>query len=109
EDLRLAAVEAQEQISSQSVDGGADAGGLVDGARRAIDRMAAHDATLAPILESLASASFLLSEISGQLAHYLGDLDTDGGRELELIQERRALLATLVRRYGPTLDDVIDP
>lgn len=108
EDLRLAAVEAQEQISSQSVDGGADAVGLVDGARRAIDRMAAHDATLAPILESLASASFLLSEISGQLAHYLGDLDTDGGRELELIQERRALLATLVRRYGPTLDDVID-
>jgi DNA repair protein RecN (Recombination protein N) len=108
EDLRLAAVEAQEQISSQAVDGGADAVALVDGARRAIERMAAHDAALAPILESLTSASFLLSEISGQLSHYLGDLDSDGGRELEAIQERRAALAGLVRRYGPTLDDVID-
>jgi DNA repair protein RecN (Recombination protein N) len=108
EDLRLAAAEAQEQISSQSVDGGSDAVALVDGARRAIERMAGHDPALAPVLESLTSASFLLSEISGQLSHYLGNLDTDGGRELEAIQERRAALAALVRRYGPTLDDVID-
>lgn len=108
EDLRLAAAEAQEQISSQAVDGGADGVALVEGARRAVDRMAAHDPALAPILESLTSASILLSEISGQLSHYLGDLDTDGGRELETIQERRATLASLARRYGPTLDDVID-
>jgi DNA repair protein RecN (Recombination protein N) len=108
EDLRLAAAEAQEQVSSQSVDGGSDAVALVDGARRAIERMAGHDPALAPVLESLTSASFLLSEISGQLSHYLDNLDTDGGRELEAIQERRAALAALVRRYGPTLDDVID-
>jgi DNA repair protein RecN (Recombination protein N) len=108
EDLRLAAIEAQEQVSSQQLDGGADAVALVDGARRAIERVSAHDPELAPIAEALASASFALSEISGQLSRYLSGLDTDGGRELDVIQERRSVLAALARRYGPTVDDVID-
>ncbi len=107
EDLRRAAAEAQERISSQQLDGTADALGLVEGARHAIERVAGHDAALEPVVEALASASFALSDVSAQLSHYLGGLDADGGRELEAIQERRAALAGLVRRYGPTLDDVI--
>ena len=112
EDLRLAAVEAQEAVSAQFDRGsGADAGDAlarVDGARRSLDRVAAHDPALAPIVEALANASFALTEISGQLASYLSSLDADGGRELEGIQERRPALNLLARRYGPTLDDVID-
>jgi DNA repair protein RecN (Recombination protein N) len=108
EDLRLAAVEAQEQVSQQLGEDGADALALVEAARRALDRVVGHDAALAPIAESLASASFALSEISGQLSHYLSGLDADGARELEAVQERRSTLAGLVRRYGPTLDDVVD-
>ena len=108
EDLRLAAVEAQEAVSSQALDGAVDALGLVETARRAIERVAGHDPALAPVLESLTSASIAVSEASGQLAGYLGSLDADSGRELEVIQERRAQLALLVRRYGPTLDDVLD-
>ena len=108
EDLRLAAMEAQERISSQQLDDATDAVGLVEGARHAVDRVAGHDGALAPIAEALASASFALSEVSAQLSHYLGGLDADGGRELEAIQERRAALANLIRRYGPTLDDVIE-
>lgn len=108
EDLRLAAAEAQERISSQQLDGGADAVGLVEGARHAVERVAEHDAALGPIVEALTSASFALSEVSAQLSHYLGGLDADGARELEGIQDRRATLASLARRYGPTLDDVID-
>ena len=49
-----------------------------------------------------------MSEVSGQLSSYLGSLDADSGRELEVLQERRSQLAGLVRRYGPSLDDVID-
>lgn len=113
EDLRLAATEAQERISSQRLDGGTDALGLdalglTEGARHAVDRVAGHDPALAPAAEALASASFALSEASAELSHYLGGLDADGGRELEAVQERRAALAALVRRYGPALDDVID-
>ena len=108
EDLRLAAAEAQERISSQQLEGGTDALGLVEGARHAVERVAEHDTALAPVVEALASASFALSEVSAQLSHYLGGLDADGGRELEGIQERRAVLAGLARRYGPTLGEVID-
>jgi DNA repair protein RecN (Recombination protein N) len=107
EDLRLAAVEAQEAVSSQVTDG-ADAVSLVESARRAVERVAGHDPALAPIAESLAGASFALAEISGQISSYLGSLDADSGRELETLQERRSELASLARRYGPTLDDVVD-
>jgi DNA repair protein RecN (Recombination protein N) len=108
EDLRLAAAEAQEAISSQSLGDTADAVGLIETARRAIDRVAGHDPALAPIAESLAAASFAVSEASGLVSSYLGSLDADAGRELETLQERRAQLAALVRRYGQTLDDVVD-
>jgi DNA repair protein RecN (Recombination protein N) len=50
----------------------------------------------------------LLSDLAGQLSSYLAGLDTDGPRELELVQERRAQLSTLTRKYGPALSDVID-
>jgi len=108
EDLRLAAVEAQEAVSAQFADDAGDALSRVDGARRSLDRVAAHDPALAPIVEALANASFALTETSGQLASYLSSLDADGGRELEGIQERRSALSSLARRYGPTLDEVID-
>ena len=108
EDLRLAATEAQEAISSQTLSDGVDAVGLIETARRAIERVAGHDPALAPIVESLAAASFAVSEVSAQVSSYLGSLDADAGRELETLQARRAQLAALVRRYGQTLDDVVD-
>ncbi|MEO5921799.1 MAG: DNA repair protein RecN [Pseudolysinimonas sp.] len=108
EDLRLAATEAQEAISSQSLGDAVDAVALIESARRAIERVADHDPALAPILESLAAASFAVSEVSGQVSSYLGSLDSDSGRELETLQERRAQLAGLIRRFGPALDDVVD-
>lgn len=108
EDLRIAATEAQEAISSQSLGDAVDAVSLIEAARRAIERVAGHDPALAPIAESLAAASFATSEASGLVSSYLGSLDADSGRELETLQERRAQLAGLIRRFGPTLDDVVD-
>jgi len=107
EDLRIAATEAREAVSTQLGEG-SDASALVDAARRSLDRVVSHDAALAPVAEQLAAASFALAEISGLLSSYLGSLDADGARELEGIQERRSTLNALVRRYGPSLDDVVD-
>ena len=107
EDLRIAAAEAHEAISSQALDGSPDALGLIEAARRAVDRVAGHDPALAPVAEALTEASIAVSEISSRLASYLGSLDADAAGELEAIQERRAELAGLIRRYGPTLDDVL--
>ena len=108
EDLRLASATALDLVSGQNSDEAADVLSLLDTAKRQLERVAAHDPELAPIVEALDAANIAVSEISGQLSSYLGGLDSDTGRELEALQERRAELAALVRKYGTTLDDVID-
>lgn len=110
EDLRLAAAQAHELISADTVGeaGGADVVGLLDAARRQLERVAGHDSSLAPIAESVANASFVVSDLAVQLSGYLSGLDADSGRELELVQERRAQLAALARKHGPTIDHAIE-
>jgi DNA repair protein RecN (Recombination protein N) len=106
EDLRLAAASARELLSAEESEG-ADALGLLDNARRHLERVSSHDAQLVGVAEAVANANYLVSDLAAQLSTYLATLDTDGARELEIVQERRAELTTLVRKYGPTLDDVI--
>ncbi|GAB2464012.1 DNA repair protein RecN (Recombination protein N) [Conyzicola lurida] len=108
EDLRLAAAQSLDLVSGQNSDDVADALTLLDSARRQLERVAPHDPQLPPIVEALAAVEIQVTEISGQLSSYLGALDTDGGRELEALQERRAELNALVRKYGQSLDEVID-
>jgi DNA repair protein RecN (Recombination protein N) len=108
EDLRLAASQAQELLSSQSLDDTGDVLVMLDSARRLIERASEHDTELAPISEALTAATFAVNDISAQLSSYLGGLDVEGARELETLQERRAQLAALVRKHGPTLQDTID-
>jgi DNA repair protein RecN (Recombination protein N) len=107
EELRLAAAQAHELLSAETADS-SDVVGLLTAARRQLERVADHDVTLAPIVEQLTAASFVVVEAASQLSGYLGDLDADSTRELEIVNERRALLAGLVRKYGASLDDVVD-
>ncbi|MGO4299317.1 DNA repair protein RecN [Leifsonia sp. RAF41] len=108
EELRLSAAAARELLSAEESEG-MDALGLLDNARRQLERVAPHDSALQPLAESVAEANYLISDIAAQLSSYLAALDVDGAsaHELEAVQERRAELAGLVRKYGPTLDDVI--
>jgi len=108
EELRLAAAQAKALVSGDEVvDDAPDAVTLIEAARRHLERVAEHDAALAPIAEALANAGFVLADAGTDLAGYLTGLDTDGARELELVQERRAVLAGLIRRHGGDLDDVL--
>ncbi len=106
EDLRLAAGRAHQLLSSPSDEEG-DVLTLIDSARRLIERASDHDTALGPIGEALAGAAFTLNDISLQLSGYLGELDLDGARELEAVQQRRSELVALMRRYGPSLDETI--
>ena len=108
EDLRLAAAQAHELISAEGVEEVSDVIGLLETAKRQLERVSGHDPALVPIAEGIANASFVVSDISAELSRYLAGLDSDGGRELEAVQERRAELGALVRKHGSTLDDVID-
>ncbi|MEY4493912.1 MAG: hypothetical protein RL570_27 [Actinomycetota bacterium] len=107
EELRIAASTAHEAISSESFDGATDAIGLIGVARRALEQVAAHDPELEKIAESLKQLGYQLNDASAEISGYLDGLDGDAARILESIQERRAVLNTLLRKYGPTLDDVI--
>ncbi|MGV8883924.1 MAG: DNA repair protein RecN [Rhodoglobus sp.] len=107
EDLRSAAGAAHETLSSES-DEGLDVLSLLASARRQLERVAPHDAALAPIAEAVAEASIAVNEVSVQLAQYLGSLDSDAAQELSVVQDRRGELSALVRKFGPTLDDAID-
>ncbi|WP_108250525.1 DNA repair protein RecN [Planctomonas deserti] len=107
EDLRLAAGQAHEYLASEEVGEAADALAFLDSARRQLDRVSSHDPELEAVTESLRSASFLVSEVATSLASYVSGLDADGSRELEAVQDRRAALSSLQRKYGPGLDDVL--
>ena len=107
EELRLSAALAHEALSSESLDGVQDVVGLVESARRAIERVAGSDAQLQPVLEQLTELGIQATEASASLSSYIGSLEPDAGHDLELINERRALLAVLTRKYGETIDDVI--
>ncbi len=108
EDLRLAASGAHEHLASEEIGDPRDVLGHLDAARRQLERVAVHDDTLVPLVDLLHDISYRAVDVSGQIATYLGDLDADTGRELDAVQERLALLGTLQRKYGPTLDDAID-
>lgn len=108
EELRLSAAGALEAVSAQSTEDGADVLGMLDSARRQLERVSPHDPALAPIVEGIVNASFAVTELSSQLSSYLGGLDADGAGELEIIQERRAQLTALVRKHGSSLEETID-
>lgn len=105
ETLREAAAQAHELLSTETVDGDHDVLGRLNTAKRHLERV--HDPELEPIASGIAEAIYLVSDLSIQLSRYLTVLESDGGRELEAVQERRAALSALLRRYGPTLDEVI--
>ncbi|MDH6532803.1 DNA repair protein RecN (Recombination protein N) [Aurantimicrobium minutum] len=106
EDLRIATALAREALSSEVGDG-ADALARVDAAKRQVEKMADVDPVLAVISDTLTQLSLQLHEVTGQLSSHLANLEAEDERDLNTIQERRAELTTLMRKYGPSLEEVI--
>ncbi|MGQ0630497.1 MAG: DNA repair protein RecN [Sporichthyaceae bacterium] len=84
-----------------------DALTLLGQARRAIDPLAAHDRVLADLGTRLAEASYVLADLAADLASYAGAVESDPAR-LATAQDRRAELGRLTRKYGATVDEVLD-
>lgn len=105
ENIRFAAAAAHEAISSE--EGTPDVLGLLSQARKQLENSAHFDARLQPLAEQLRELGVQSREISGQLASLISDLESDSERSLDEIQGRRAVLAGLMRKYGPSLDEVI--
>jgi DNA repair protein RecN (Recombination protein N) len=107
EELRIAATESHNQLSSEGFDDSSDAITLIGKARRALEAVSEHDPELASLAEQLKEIGYSLNETSASISGYLASLDSDGSQELERVQQRRADLTSAMRKYGPTLEEVV--
>lgn len=102
--LSEAASLAQDLLSSTERD--ADAIGLVGQVRRALESVAAKDEAIAGLANQAGEVSTALSELAGDVSRYLAGLEVSPG-ELDRLQERRAALNSLCRRWGGSLPELI--
>ncbi|KNC18981.1 DNA recombination protein RecN [Arthrobacter sp. RIT-PI-e] len=107
EELRTAALVAHQALVSEEIGAGADAVSLVDEARRQLESVAEHDAELGKLSERVAEVGYLLADISAELAGYGTALDGEGAGRLEEVESRRAALSVLLRKYAPSVDEVL--
>ncbi|MEV6385050.1 DNA repair protein RecN [Streptomyces sp. NPDC051773] len=85
---------------------GVDASTLVAGAHRALEAVRSHDPALAVLAERIGEVGILLGDVAGELAGYADDLDADPLR-LAAVEERRAALTALTRKYGQDITAVL--
>ncbi|WP_046729032.1 DNA repair protein RecN [Streptomyces humi] len=85
---------------------GIDAATLVAGAHRALEAVRSHDPALAALADRIGEIGILLGDVAGELAGYADDLDADPLR-LAAVEERRAALTALTRKYGADIGAVL--
>ena len=105
--LRAAAERARSALAGdESLTDAVDALGLVAAARKSLDEERDNDPALAALADALASASYALADAAADIASYAAGVETDPVR-LAAVSERRAVLTSLTRTYGDSLDDVL--
>ncbi|TJZ43597.1 DNA repair protein RecN [Streptomyces piniterrae] len=85
---------------------GVDATTLVAGAHRALEAVRSHDRELSTLAERLGEIGILMADVAGELASYADGLDADPLR-LAAVEERRAALTHLTRKYGEDITAVL--
>lgn len=109
DDLQAAAATAVVALSGDeaalTVD--SDVLSLLGQARKSVQAMAGHDAHLAELGQRLDELAMLTGDLAADLSSYVADTETDPTR-LGAIDERRAALAALTRRYGADIDAVLE-
>ncbi|MBB4932459.1 DNA repair protein RecN (Recombination protein N) [Lipingzhangella halophila] len=105
--LRTAANTAHEALTGDpAAEVQADVVGLLSAARAALTAVREHDSDLASLADRLDEVSFVLSDAASELASYAESVEADPAR-LSVVQERRALLSQLSRKYGGSTDEVL--
>ncbi|WP_218712008.1 DNA repair protein RecN [Arthrobacter sp. BF1] len=107
EELRKATLSAHEALSAADYGDGLDAATLVDNAKRLVEAVAEADEELAQTTKRLSEVGYLLADIARDLASYATSLDSEGPGRLAEVEDRRGELAVLVRKYAPSIDEVI--
>lgn len=107
EDLRAGAGTAHRLLSDPDSFDGDDVVGRVARAGEELERLVAHDASLDDLRRRLTEIGVLAGDVAADLSAYTADVESDPAR-LGAVQERRAALHELTRRYGEDIDAVLD-
>jgi DNA repair protein RecN (Recombination protein N) len=106
EGLRGAAEQARLALSGSDDSLAApDALGLVAAARKYLEAERSHDDRLASLADELAGVSYALGDVAADVSSYAESLETDPLR-LAAVQDRRALLTSLMSKYGDSTAEV---
>lgn len=79
---------------------------LISGVGPGLAALREHDEELGGFTDRLREVRVLAGELGADLGSYVSGLDLEPGR-LEEVQQRRAALGTLTRKYGSTVTDVL--
>jgi DNA repair protein RecN (Recombination protein N) len=107
--LRLAARTAHDALLGDADDPASyasDVATLLGIARRSLDMEAADDPALGAMRDRIVELAALVADLGADLVQYGALLDADPVRLAE-VEDRRALLTSLTRRFGPELTDVL--
>ena len=106
EQLRSSVGLAHDLLQSDDFDS-ADAIEQIGKARKALESAANYDSSLDAEVQALRDLGQQLGEVAANLSGYLTSIEGDGQLSLDEIQQRRSELSLAMRRFGPTLDEVI--
>ena len=106
--LRLAAGRALADLSGDeyAAEPAPNVRDLIGSARSALSHGAIHDERLGALDSRIDEVATLVTDLAAELTGYLEDVELDPQR-LEYVQERRAALAVLTRKYGESVDEVL--
>lgn len=107
EEIRLAVAAAHEALSSDNVGDASDILGLLAQARRSLEQVSNFDSRIQQMVETLRSLSEQARELASEVASQLATLEGESELSLDQIQERRAQLNSLMKRFGPSMDDLL--
>ncbi|MBW1992950.1 MAG: DNA repair protein RecN [Deltaproteobacteria bacterium] len=111
EKIRLRNAATLYQIVTSSIDSIYDSQGAIieklSVAKRDLEKAGEFDPALGLLARELSEVSYHLEDITEKLRAYLNTLELDEGR-LEAIEERMDLLNRLKRKYGGSLEAVLD-
>ena len=108
--LRIASATALTALSGSEYSSGEEANvmGLLDAARSALQGQASVDEELAALEARVNELMILTTDIASDLSSYAASLDVEGPERLAQVQTRRAQLATLMRKYGADIAEVLE-
>ncbi len=104
--LRELAGAAHDALSADSSGYDVDALTLLGGSEAAAAKAASIDPTLGPLVARLREVRLSADDVAAELATYAASIEADPQR-LATVEERRAALAGLRRKYGETVADVL--